>query len=40
MLSDQFDIYPEYTEILTWSAVLKRTDAYDESLFNELSQEL
>ncbi len=37
MLSGQFDIYPEYTGT-AWSAVLKRTDAYDESLFNELSQ--
>ena len=30
-------IYPEYTGT-AWSAVLKRTDTYDESLFNELSQ--
>ena len=37
MLSGQFDIYPEYTGT-AWSAVLKRTDTYDESLFNELSQ--
>lgn len=37
MRTGQFDIYPEYTGT-AWSAVLKRTDAYDESLFNELSQ--
>ena len=37
MRSGQFDIYPEYTGT-AWSAVLKRTDPYDESLFSELSQ--
>ena len=37
MRTGQFDIYPEYTGT-AWSAVLKRTDAYDESRFNELSQ--